>query len=67
MRFITSALILLSLFVQTIAQQGRATGREAESFFPVAVWYGGRKARAPMLEPNPKAMRFHYGASFLLT
>ena len=26
-------------------------------FFPVAVWYGGGKARAPMLEPNPRAKR----------
>jgi beta-galactosidase len=26
-------------------------------FFPVAVWYGGGKARAPMLEANPRAKR----------
>jgi len=26
-----------------------------EGFLPMAVWYGGGKARAPILEPNPKA------------
>jgi beta-galactosidase len=26
-------------------------------FFPVAVWYGGGKARPPMLEPNPRAKK----------
>jgi beta-galactosidase len=25
----------------------------AQDFFPMAVWYGGGKARAPMLEPDP--------------
>jgi len=27
----------------------------AQDFFPMAVWYGGGKARAPMLEPEPRA------------
>src|SRR5690242_19411976 len=26
-------------------------------FFPLAVWYGGGKARAPMLEPDPRAKK----------
>ncbi len=26
-------------------------------FFPMAVWYGGGKARAPMLDPNPQAKK----------
>jgi beta-galactosidase len=26
-------------------------------FFPVAVWYGGGKARAPMLEADPRAKK----------
>ena len=26
-------------------------------YFPVAVWYGGGKARAPMLEKNPRAKK----------
>ena len=26
-------------------------------FFPMAVWYGGGKARAPMLEPDPRAKK----------
>ncbi len=29
----------------------------AADFFPVAVWYGGGKARAPMLERNPRAKK----------
>lgn len=27
--------------------------KEAENFFPMSVWYGGGKARAPMLERDP--------------
>ena len=26
-------------------------------FIPIAVWYGGGKVRAPMLEPDPAAHR----------
>jgi beta-galactosidase len=29
----------------------------AQPFFPMAVWYGGGKARAPMLEPDPRAKK----------
>jgi hypothetical protein len=29
----------------------------AADYFPVAVWYGGGKARAPMLEKNPRAKK----------
>ncbi len=29
----------------------------AEEFFPVAVWYGGGKARAPMLEPDARSKK----------
>jgi beta-galactosidase GanA len=32
-----------------------AQAPEAESFFPVSVWYGGGTARAPMLESDPLA------------
>ncbi|HWQ53660.1 MAG TPA: beta-galactosidase [Bryobacteraceae bacterium] len=32
------------------------TAYQAE-FFPMAVWYGGGKARAPMLEPDPRAKK----------
>lgn len=30
---------------------------QTADFFPVAVWYGGGKARAPMLEPNARAKK----------
>ena len=29
----------------------------AAGFFPVTVWYGGGKARAPMLEKNARAKK----------
>ncbi len=29
----------------------------AEPFVPIAVWYGGGKARAPMLEPDPQSRK----------
>jgi beta-galactosidase len=43
----TSALFLI-LCSGLLAQNPRA-----EEFFPMSVWYGGGKARAPMLERNP--------------
>jgi beta-galactosidase len=43
--------LLVALFIPpAFAQQPRA-----ENFFPVSVWYGGGKARAPMLETDPGA------------
>ena len=42
----------LSLVAGIAAAGGqRTTPAPSASFFPVAVWYGGGKARAPMLEP----------------
>lgn len=29
----------------------------AENFVPISVWYGGGKARAPMLERDPRAKK----------
>src|SRR5439155_15429924 len=46
----TSALFCLSL-VSTSAAGRSAILKCEKDFFPVAVWYGGGKARAPMLEP----------------
>jgi beta-galactosidase len=43
-------LLLLAAFVSLAAF---AQEPKAENFFPVSVWYGGGKARAPMLERNP--------------
>ncbi len=39
------------------ALQGQARSRGDEPFLPFAVWYGGGKARAPMLEPDPEKRR----------
>ena len=35
----------------------QARSRGEQTFFPFAIWYGGGKARAPMLEPNPEKNR----------
>ena len=43
-----SLALLLFLCPGLLAQQPRA-----EEFFPMSVWYGGGKARAPMLERDP--------------
>jgi beta-galactosidase len=34
-----------------------AVSLQAADFVPISVWYGGGKARAPMLEPDPKAKK----------
>ncbi|HZT29826.1 MAG TPA: MFS transporter [Bryobacteraceae bacterium] len=34
-----------------------AAAARAADFLPVAVWYGGGKARAPMLEPDPQSKK----------
>ncbi len=48
-----SAVLLVLLAMQTgMSRPAQNAGvvRPNESFFPVAVWYGGGKVRAPMLE-----------------
>ena len=49
-----TALFLALLSVQTGVsrpRQNTSSAKSDNSFFPVAVWYGGGKVRAPMLEP----------------
>ncbi|HTT64874.1 MAG TPA: beta-galactosidase [Bryobacteraceae bacterium] len=45
---------LLMLFVAAVLA-APAQSPQREAFFPMSVWYGGGKARAPMLEPDPLA------------
>ena len=47
-------LLLLSSTLHAQIPQGKQASAE-KSFLPVSVWYGGGKARAPMLEPDPLA------------
>lgn len=59
-----AAILLVLLAIQT--GLSRPTGdasspKSEESFFPVAVWYGGGKVRAPMLEPINGASAEHWG------
>ena len=42
-------ILLFAPFV-VAREQGVASSSSGDSFYPVAVWYGGGKARAPMLE-----------------
>lgn len=46
-------LLTRSIFLALLACTLTASAQER--FFPMAVWYGGGKARAPMLEPDPKS------------
>jgi beta-galactosidase len=49
----STALLALLFFIQTGSSsraQNQAAPNSDESFFPVAVWYGGGKVRAPMME-----------------
>ena len=57
------AIAVLSLFLAVQMPEGRGEEKPAapESFFPVAVWYGGGKARAPMLEPVDAASAERWG------
>ncbi len=57
MRPVRGAFYLL-LFVLVLSASLPATApAAADDFLPVAVWYGGGKARAPMLETNPREKR----------
>jgi beta-galactosidase len=46
-----SGTLCLSRRLRAHAERNAASQPANESFFPVAVWYGGGKVRAPMLEP----------------
>jgi beta-galactosidase GanA len=46
-----------ALLAAVFAPAAGAQSPRAESYFPMAVWYGGGKARAPMLERDPLAKR----------
>jgi beta-galactosidase GanA len=51
---ILAAALLALLAIQTglsSPAQNSSSPKSEKSFFPVAVWYGGGKVRAPMLEP----------------
>lgn len=46
-----AAMSILALTWAIAGQGAPQTAAASQPFFPVAVWYGGGKARAPMLEP----------------
>ncbi len=49
--------ITILLFVSLLFMDAAPGASPEESVFPVAVWYGGGKARAPMQESNARANR----------
>ena len=51
-RTLTAVLVALLAFQTGLSRpkQNVSSGKSGGSFFPVAVWYGGGKVRAPMLE-----------------
>jgi len=61
----TLVVVLLALFsAQTGSSrpaQNASSTKSDESFFPVAVWYGGGKVRAPMLEPIDSTSEQRWG------
>jgi beta-galactosidase len=56
----TTSMTVMLLIGTTVsaAQSGKA---DSSSFFPVAVWYAGGKARAPMLEPVDSTSAARWG------
>ncbi len=48
------SLLLSAAAASSAGQAEKETPKEAEPFFPMSVWYGGGKARAPMLEGSPR-------------
>jgi beta-galactosidase len=56
-RFLGFALLTVGLLLPEMAEQQAAPEKKSADFFPMAVWYGGGKARAPMLAPDPKNQR----------
>jgi beta-galactosidase len=57
-------LLLLTLFIQTGSSRPNPNPNalnQNESFFPVAVWYGGGKVRAPMMEHLDRASAQQWG------
>src|SRR5437588_4465308 len=57
-----AAVWVVSVLSAALLSQGqRRTADSADSFYPVAVWYGGGKARAPMLERLNTTSADHWG------
>jgi len=57
MRRLALAALLLSATLASSSQQPAAVAPLAPAFVPVGVWYGGGKARAPMLVRDPAPER----------
>src|SRR5690349_22310760 len=61
---ILAAVSALALTWAIAVQVAAQTAPASQPFFPVAVWYGGGKARAPMLEPVDSSSAERWGKDF---
>jgi beta-galactosidase len=59
--WIAAICLLASASLACAASAGPGVLKASESFFPVAVWYAGGKARAPMLSPVGPASAEEWG------
>ncbi|MCQ8206045.1 hypothetical protein NP569_27590, partial [Vibrio parahaemolyticus] len=56
--FLAAAVVVLASVAGLFSQEGpRTRSKETARFFPMAVWYGGGKARAPMLEGQARSKK----------
>jgi len=51
------ALLVLLLFFVSLLEPGALAASPPDGVFPMAVWYGGGKARAPMLGGDPRSKK----------
>src|SRR5437588_232045 len=58
---LTAVWVVSVLSAALLSQGERRAADSADSFYPVAVWYGGGKARAPMLERLHPTSADHWG------
>ncbi|HEY7303140.1 MAG TPA: beta-galactosidase [Bryobacteraceae bacterium] len=58
---VDSSLIFIGLLSVASALATVRNARSEDAFYPAAVWYGGGKARAPMLEPLDSTSRERWG------
>src|SRR3974390_1637868 len=65
MRHLLCVVLLVCCLALPLPAQIPTPKPSATPFLPIAVWYGGGKARAPMLEPGPKEKREIWRADLL--
>lgn len=57
MKLRSGLVALAATMLAVLGSAGTPSAQTTQRFFPVAVWYGGGKARAPMLESDARAKK----------